>query len=93
MSWPHCNSATQTSARFSIRVTGQIVRQRDEAKSGEKSPENPDTPPLDGCERLPALTEQEELAFARQFTAEVANLEDKRRLELALASGKPHEAV
>jgi hypothetical protein len=72
--------------------TGQIVRQRDEARSGENSPGNQDTLALDGCERLPPLTEQEELAFARQFTAEIANPEDKRRLELALARGKPHEA-
>jgi len=72
--------------------TGQIVRQPVEAKSGEKSSEDQDTPLPDGCESLPALTEQDELAFARQFTAEVANPEDKRRFELALASGKPQEA-
>lgn len=72
--------------------TGQIMRQREETKSGENSSENRDTPTPDGCERLPVLTEQEELAFASQFTAGVANPEDRRRLELALASGKPHEA-
>jgi Uncharacterised protein family (UPF0158) len=72
--------------------TGQILRQRDEAKSGANSSENADALLPDGCEWLPALTEQEELAFAHRFTAGVAKPEDRRRLELALARGKAYEA-
>jgi hypothetical protein len=64
-------------------LTGQIVH---------RAAENQEPLPPDGNERLPTLTDQEELAFARQFTAEVANPEDRRRLALALASGDAHAA-
>ena len=71
--------------------TGQIVRQRVAAKADETSPENRDVVPTEHCERLPELTEREELDFACRFTAEVASPEDRGRLELALAGAKAFE--
>jgi hypothetical protein len=48
--------------------------------------------PAASYERLPNVTDQEELAFARQFLATVKNPGDRQRLELALASGNAREA-
>lgn len=59
--------------------TGRIVSHSDESEPA-------------GYERVPVVTDQEELAFARQVAAAVEDPNNRGRLELALRSGNAHEA-
>jgi uncharacterized protein UPF0158 len=69
----------ESAASFIDPHTGRIMLQREESEAA-------------GYERVPVVTDQEELAFARQFAAAVADPHNRERLELALRSGNAHEA-
>jgi hypothetical protein len=72
--------------------TGRIVPRRDSDEQVAEPTQTGDTRPSTDYESLPTFTDQEELAFARQFVATVKDPHDRRRLELALASGNAREA-
>jgi hypothetical protein len=81
-----------TSVMYLDRTTAQIApptQGRDET-NGPKEPVAASGP--DRFERLPILTEQDEIELARQFSATAENAEDRQRLSLALSSTNPHEA-
>jgi hypothetical protein len=81
-----------TAVHFLDMETGRIVPRRDNVEQVAEPTQTGDTSPSAGYERLPAVTDQEELAFARQFVAAVKDPHDRQRLELALASGNAREA-
>jgi hypothetical protein len=47
---------------------------------------------LEGCERLPILSEQDELDLALRFVETREKAEDRQRLNLALREANPQEA-
>jgi hypothetical protein len=81
-----------TTVLYVDRTTGQIVESaqiRDEANGPKKCDS---VPGPDRFERIPILTEQEEIELARQFSAATQKAEDRQRLNLALSTANPHEA-
>ncbi len=74
------------------RTTGQIVTPtQDTEEAGGLTDPNPARSP-ERFERLPALTEPDEIELARQFSGRVENADDRQRLCLALAGASPREA-
>jgi hypothetical protein len=81
-----------TAVHFLDTETGRIVSRRDSVEQVAERSQTGDKRPAADYESLPTFTDQEELAFARQFVAAVKDPHDRQRLELALASGNAREA-
>jgi len=75
-----------TTVIYVDRTTGQIVGSA-QIRAEANGPKKPDR-----FERLPVLTEQDEIELARHFSDAAEKTEDRQRLNLALSSANPQEA-